>query len=331
MHAPITMMDRNKGSLAPLFHGTISDNCIHPIDLMSLQIFHHPFYSALALPERHRFPLAKYQGLFERLTSEGYPLVRAPAASTTQICRIHDKDYVAAALAGQLDDRAIRQLGFPWSPMLIERTQHSVGATIAASHHALAQGCGLQISGGYHHAHRDFGSGFCLFNDLVIAAQTCLDEGRCEQVLIVDLDVHQGDGSAALCQGRRDIITLSLHGEHNFPRHKPASHMDFPLPSGMEDDAYLTTLAQALDLALRLYAPDLILYQAGVDVHHADELGYLALSDEGVRQRDAMVFDCAQRHGLPIAAVPGGGYRRDWQQLIPLHMSLFEEAKKRYG
>ncbi|HDZ8967049.1 TPA: histone deacetylase [Aeromonas dhakensis] len=298
---------------------------------MSLRIFHHPLYSALTLPERHRFPLAKYQALFEQLGNLGYPLAEAAPASRTQIERVHDAAYVGAALTGTLDAGAIRQLGFPWSSVLIERTLRSVGATLAASRHALAQGCGLQISGGYHHAHRDFGSGFCLFNDLVIAAQTCLDERRCEQVLIVDLDVHQGDGSAALCRGRRDIITLSLHGEHNFPRHKPASHMDFPLPSGMEDDAYLTTLAEALNLALRLYAPDLILYQAGVDVHHADELGYLSLSDEGVRQRDAMVFDCAQRHGLPIAAVPGGGYRRDWQQLIPLHMSLFEEAHRRYG
>lgn len=298
---------------------------------MSLRIFYHPLYSSLTLPERHRFPLAKYQGLFERLQVQGYPLGEAPSATREQICRIHDADYVAAALSGQLADRAIRKIGFPWSPMLIERTLRSVGATVAASRHALEQGCGLQISGGYHHAHRDHGSGFCLFNDLVIAAQACLDEGRCEQVLIVDLDVHQGDGSAALCAGRRDIITLSLHGEHNFPHHKATSHLDFPLPSGMTDDAYLTTLQQALSLALRLYSPDLILYQAGVDVHHADELGYLSLSDEGVRLRDAMVFDCAVQHGVPIAAVPGGGYRRDWQQLIPLHMSLFETARHRFG
>ncbi|MDX7745414.1 histone deacetylase family protein [Aeromonas veronii] len=298
---------------------------------MSLRIFYHPLYSSLTLPERHRFPLAKYQGLFERLQVQGYPLGEAPAATREQICHIHDADYVAAALNGQLADRAIRKIGFPWSPMLIERTLRSVGATVAASRHALEQGCGLQISGGYHHAHRDHGSGFCLFNDLVIAAQACLDDGRCEQVLIVDLDVHQGDGSAALCAGRRDIITLSLHGEHNFPHHKAASHLDFPLPSGMTDDAYLTTLQQALSLALRLYSPDLILYQAGVDVHHADELGYLSLSDEGVRLRDAMVFDCAIKHGLPVAAVPGGGYRRDWQQLIPLHMSLFETARHRFG
>ncbi|WP_421208176.1 histone deacetylase [Aeromonas sp. 602396] len=298
---------------------------------MSLHIFYHPLYSSLALPERHRFPLAKYQGLFERLQVQGYPLGEAPSATREQICRIHDADYVAAVLSGQLEERAIRKIGFPWSPMLMERTLRSVGATIAASRHALEQGCGLQISGGYHHAHRDHGSGFCLFNDLVIAAQTCLDEGRCEQVLIIDLDVHQGDGSAALCAGRRDIITLSLHGEHNFPHHKAASHLDFPLPSGMADDAYLTTLQQALSLALRLYSPDLILYQAGVDVHHADELGYLSLSDEGVRLRDAMVFDCAIKHGLPVAAVPGGGYRRDWQQLIPLHMSLFEAALHRFG
>ena len=130
-----------------------------------------------------------------------------------------------------------------------------------------------------------FGSGFCLFNDLVIAARTCLDEGLCERVLIVDLDVHQGDGSAALCTGSRDIITLSCTGEHNFPRHKPASHLDFPLPSGMEDDAYLETLDQALALAHRLYAPDFILYQAGVDVHRDDELGYL--SPERLRRAPA--------------------------------------------
>ncbi|QXC29991.1 histone deacetylase [Aeromonas sp. FDAARGOS 1409] len=298
---------------------------------MSLRIFYHPHYSALVLPERHRFPLAKYQALFERLGDLGYPLAEAPPASRDQIARVHDADYVDAALQGRLDQAAIRRLGFPWSPLLIERTLRSVGATLAASRHALEQGCGLQISGGYHHAHRDFGSGFCLFNDLVIAARTCLDEGRCERVLIVDLDVHQGDGSAALCAGSRDIITLSLHGEHNFPRHKPASHLDFALPSGMGDDAYFETLAQALSLALRLHAPDLILYQAGVDVHRDDELGYLSLTDAGVRQRDAMVFDYAVRNGLPIAAVPGGGYRRDWQQLIPLHLSLFEEARRRFG
>lgn len=298
---------------------------------MSLRIFYHPHYSTLVLPERHRFPLAKYQALFERLGDLGYSLAEAPPASRDQIIRVHDADYVDAALQGRLDQAAIRRLGFPWSPLLIERTLRSVGATLAASRHALEQGCGLQISGGYHHAHRDFGSGFCLFNDLVIAARTCLDEGRCERVLIVDLDVHQGDGSAALCAGSRDIITLSLHGEHNFPHHKPASHLDFALPSGMGDDAYLETLAQALSLALRLHAPDLILYQAGVDVHRDDELGYLSLTDAGVRQRDAMVFDYAVRHGLPIAAVPGGGYRRDWQQLIPLHLSLFEEARRRFG
>ncbi|WP_310597702.1 histone deacetylase family protein [Aeromonas aquatica] len=297
---------------------------------MSLRIFHHATYSALTLPERHRFPLAKYQALYQRLLALGYPLEEARPASHEQLVRVHDADYVDAALAGRLDEQAIRRLGFPWSPLLIERTLHSVGATIAASRHALEQGCGLQISGGYHHAHRDFGSGFCLFNDLVIAARACLDEGRCERVLIVDLDVHQGDGSAALCAGSRDIITLSLHGEHNFPRDKPASHLDFALPSGMQDDAYLDTLAQALSLALRLYGPDLILYQAGVDVHQADDLGYLALSDAGVRQRDAMVFDCAWQQGLPIAAVPGGGYRRDWPQLIPLHLLLFEEARRRF-
>lgn len=298
---------------------------------MSLRIFHHASYSSLVLPERHRFPLAKYQALYDALSEQGYPLAQAAPASRAQIARVHDADYVDAALAGRLDAQAIRRLGFPWSPMLIERTLHSVGATLAASRHALEQGCGLQVSGGYHHAHRDFGSGFCLFNDLVIAARACLDEGRCDRVLILDLDVHQGDGSAALCAGSRDIITLSLHGEHNFPRDKPASHLDFPLPTGMQDDAYLTTLEQALSLALRLYSPDLVLYQAGVDVHQADELGYLALSDAGVRQRDAMVFDCAKQHGLAIAAVPGGGYRRDWQKLIPLHLSLFEEARRRFG
>ena len=142
---------------------------------------------------------------------------------------------------------------FP-GPLLMERTLRSVGATLAASRHALEQGCGLQISGGYHHAHRNVGSGFCLFNDLVIAAQVCLDEGRCEQVLIVDLDVHQGMAAQHCARAARHHHPLPAR-EHNFPRHKPASHMDFPLPSGMADDAYLTTLAEALNLALRLYTP----------------------------------------------------------------------------
>lgn len=298
---------------------------------MPSRIFYHPHYWALPLPERHRFPLAKYLGLHRQLTALGHDLALATPISRDRLEAVHDRGYVASAIEGRLGPSAVRQLGFPWSPLLVERTLLSVGATLAACHHALEQGCGLQISGGYHHAHPGHGSGFCLFNDLVVAARSCLDEERCDRVLIVDLDVHQGDGSAALCAGQQDIITLSLHGEHNFPRIKSHSHFDFPLASGTGDQAYLATLKEALSLALRLHRPDLILYQAGVDVHRDDELGYLALTETGIRARDALVLGEAKALGIPVAAVPGGGYRRDWRQLIPLHMSLFEQARQLFG
>ncbi|MHA7000845.1 histone deacetylase family protein [Aeromonas schubertii] len=293
---------------------------------MTPTVFYHPLYSALPLPEHHRFPLAKYQALHQSLQSLPLRWQQANPISREALTRIHEPTYVDALLQGSLDPLSLRRIGFPWSPLLLERTRLSVGATVMAARHACEEGCALQISGGYHHAHRERGSGFCLFNDLVLAGDLMIAEGRAERVLICDLDVHQGDGSATLCQGRDDIITLSLHAERNFPGNKAHSHLDFPLPDGMQDDAYLETLSQALELALRLYAPDLILYQAGIDVHREDELGYLALSDEGVRQRDRFVFDTAQTRGIAIAAVPGGGYRRDWSALVPLHRILFEEA-----
>ncbi|MFR9718638.1 histone deacetylase [Aeromonas diversa] len=293
---------------------------------MTPTVFYHPLYSALSLPEHHRFPLPKYQALYESLQSLPLHWQQASPISRDALVQIHDPAYVDALLQGTLDPLSLRRIGFPWSPLLMERTRLSVGATVMAARLACDEGCALQISGGYHHAHRAMGSGFCLFNDLVLAAHLMIVEGRAQRVLICDLDVHQGDGSATLCQGRDDIITLSLHAERNFPSRKASSHLDFPLPDGLQDGPYLETLEQGLALALRLYGPDLILYQAGVDVHRDDELGYLALSHEGIRQRDRTVFEMAHCHGLPVAAVPGGGYRREWPSLIPLHRSLFEEA-----
>ncbi len=302
-----------------------------PFSIMCFPVFYHPLYSALSLPPGHRFPLAKYQALFDRLQSLPLDFCQARVVDPALLRRVHDPAYVEGALTGSLPAAALRRIGFPWSPALIQRTLYSVGATVAAAEAALKYGCTMQISGGYHHAHRAMGSGFCLFNDLVLAAEQVLAHPGIDRVLICDLDVHQGDGSAALCSGRRDIITLSLHAERNFPSRKPPSHLDFPLPDGTGDEAYLETLEQALAMALRLYSPDLILYQAGVDIHVDDELGHLAVSSQGVRLRDRWVLGEAARHGIPIAAVPGGGYRRDWQPLIALHAGLFEEALTRFA
>lgn len=296
-----------------------------------LPVFYHPLYSSLALPAGHRFPLQKYQALYHALRSYPVDIRTAQPATLAQLLRVHEPQYVEGLRCGTLPTPMLRRIGFPWSHQLIDRTLHSVGATIEAARMACQQGCALQISGGYHHAHYAMGSGFCLLNDLVIAAQAMLDEARCSQVLIIDLDVHQGDGSASLCAGRRDIITLSLHAERNFPSRKCDSHLDVALPDGMDDRGYLETLDEALAVAFRLCSPDLILYQAGVDIHQGDELGYLAISSQGIRLRDRAVLMAAKTRGIPIACVAGGGYRRDWQALIALHLMLFEEANACFG
>jgi len=289
----------------------------------------HPIYSQLDLPERHRFPIEKYVGIRDALTARGIETSRfitPEPISDSELIRYYSSDYVGALTTGTLDPKAMRRIGFPWSQQLIERTRTAVAGTRLTAQLALEAGKALNLTGGYHHAFSDFGSGFCLFNDLYIAAKTMQQDKNIDNVLIVDLDVHQGDGTAKLAENDSDIFTLSIHGEKNFPYRKQHSDIDIGLAKGTEDDEYLTVLEQALTIALRQFQPDAIIYDAGVDVHINDDLGHLHITTEGVYQRDCLVFNMAERLGVPIAAVIGGGYQRDIDALVDVHLQLYRAA-----
>ena len=289
----------------------------------------HPIYSQLDLPERHRFPIEKYVGIRDALTARGIETSRfitPEPISDSELIRYYSSEYVDALTTGTLDPKAMRRIGFPWSQQLIERTRTAVAGTRLTAQLALEAGKALNLTGGYHHAFSDFGSGFCLFNDLYIAAKTMQQDKNIDNVLIVDLDVHQGDGTAKLAENDSDIFTLSIHGEKNFPYRKQQSDIDIGLAKGTGDDEYLAVLEQALTIALRQFQPDAIIYDAGVDVHINDDLGHLHITTEGVYQRDCLVFDMAERLGVPIAAVIGGGYQRDIDALVDVHLQLYRAA-----
>ncbi|EDL55109.1 Histone deacetylase/AcuC/AphA family protein [Vibrio mediterranei AK1] len=295
-------------------------------------LIYHPIYSDLPLPEGHRYPINKYRLLYEEVErkylrlAESPFVIKTPSALTVeQVQQVHCKDYVEDLVTGSLPAARIRRIGFPWTEQLIQRTLTSAGGTCLAAQQAMEYGLAIHLSGGYHHAHYDFGSGFCLFNDLIIAAQNAIEHGA-EKVLIVDSDVHHGDGSATLAAGTDQIVTLSLHCEKNFPARKPLSDMDVPLSRGASDKEFLASFKQVVELAIRLHQPDLIIYDAGVDIHEDDELGYLQVTLNGVCQRDLWMLDYCRNKGIPVACVVGGGYRTEHSDLIPIHMSLIDAA-----
>lgn len=289
----------------------------------------HPIYSQLNLPHRHRFPIEKYQGIYDELRLQGVAasaFVTPEPITRAQLCEVFEPDYVDALLEGRLCEKAMKRIGFPWSEQLIRRTQTAVGGTMRTAQLAIEHGIALNLTGGYHHAFADFGSGFCLFNDLYLAAHEMLRYDSVDSVLIIDCDVHQGDGTAKLAQGIDAIFTLSLHGEKNFPVRKQASSLDFPLNKHTGDGEYLETLDEALSLAFRLAQPDAVIYDAGVDIHINDDLGHLDISTPGVYQRDSMVLNRCRQAGLPVACVIGGGYQRDIPALVDVHLQLFRAA-----
>ncbi len=289
----------------------------------------HPIYSQLELPKKHRFPIEKYVGIRDELKRRGVPASQfiEPTPVTNDVLNTYYScEYVEALTSGMLDAKAMRRIGFPWSMQLIERTRTAVAGTCLTAKLAIEKGKALNLTGGYHHAFTDYGSGFCLFNDLYLAAKKMQQCAEIDNVLIIDLDVHQGDGTALLANNDKDIFTLSIHGEKNFPYHKQYSDLDIGLCKGVGDDEYLTTLEQALTVALCQFQPDAIIYDAGVDIHVDDDLGHLNVSTEGVFQRDSQVFELAERLGVPIAAVIGGGYQRDIAALVDVHIQLYRAA-----
>ncbi|MBT1452460.1 histone deacetylase [Glaciecola sp. XM2] len=297
--------------------------------MTAVPLVFHPIYSQLSLPVRHRFPIEKYQGIKDRLLSLGVGEAQFSEPSplnTLQLKSVYDPEYIEQLTTGTLDPKAMRRIGFPWSQQLIERTLTAAAGTVLCGELALQHGRALNLTGGYHHAFANFGSGFCMVNDLYLTALRMLQEPHIDRVLIFDCDVHQGDGTAKLAANNASIYTVSIHGEKNFPYRKQVSDLDFGLAKGTGDDEYLSTVEQALSMALTYSQADAVIYDAGVDIHVDDDLGHLDISTEGVYTRDKMVFDACDEHGLPVAAVIGGGYQRDIDALVDVHIQLFKAA-----
>ncbi|MDH5929185.1 histone deacetylase [Vibrio lentus] len=298
-------------------------------------LIYHPIYSQLPLPEGHRYPIHKYQLLHSAVKhhmdsdpkwGNAFEMFQPMPVSVEQVKQVHDGEYVDLLVSGNLPAAKMRRIGFPWSEQLIERTLYSSGGTCLAAEMAIESGLAIHLSGGYHHAHRDFGSGFCLLNDLVLAAKHALTFEHIDKVLIVDSDVHHGDGTATLCQENDDIITLSFHCDKNFPARKPVSDLDVPLSRETEDEEFLRCFEQVTNMAIAHHQPDLIIYDAGVDIHQDDELGYLNISTQGIFERDCLMLNLAKSKAIPMACVVGGGYRSEHKDLVPIHMQLLNAA-----
>lgn len=271
--------------------------------------------------------MRKYAVLRERVAAAVPHLMRVPDAATdAELLRAHDPAYVAAVSAGTLDAAAQRRVGFPWSPAMVERSRRSAGATIAACRAALAHGCGINLAGGTHHAHRDYGEGFCVFNDAVVAARAMQAEGLVQRVLVVDLDVHQGDGTAAILAGDATVFTFSIHGRGNFPFRKARSDLDVELANRTGDADYLAALAASLPRALAGAEPDLAIYLAGADPFEGDRLGRLALTKPGLAARDRHVLETLHALRIPTAIAMAGGYADDIDDIVDIHFATIAIA-----
>lgn len=288
-----------------------------------------PIYSQLDLPIRHRFPIEKYQGIKDQLIFKGVAesnFHRPKPLEPSELIRVLDPTYIHELTSGSINSKAMRRIGFPWSPQLIKRTLTAAAGTVLAGTLALENGKALNLTGGYHHAFANYGSGFCMVNDLYLTALEMLQSPTIDKVLIFDCDVHQGDGTAKLATNNSQVYTVSIHGEKNFPHRKQISDLDFGLAKGTQDSEYLEVVDQALNMAITYARPDAVIYDAGVDIHIDDDLGHLNISTAGVYARDKMVFEKCDELGLPIAAVIGGGYQRDIDALVNVHLQLFKAA-----
>ena len=279
----------------------------------------------LMLPAGHKFPLGKYDRIVRALAREHAELLQLGApASLSDLALVHRGDYVAAVESGTLAIAQVRRLGFPWSDSLVQRARRSVGGTLCALAWAIQYGAAGHLAGGTHHAFEDRGEGFCVFNDIAVAVRVAQRDHGVGRVAIVDLDVHQGNGTAALFAADPDVFTLSLHCEKNYPFKKERSSLDVGLPEGCDDDAYLAALDRALE-HVAAQRPELIFYQAGVDGLRGDRLGRMALTHEGLRARNLRVFRLVQRLGVPVVVTLGGGYHRAIDESVAAHVAVYEQ------
>lgn len=280
----------------------------------------------------HSYPMDKYRLVAERLVNDQTlspeELLEPDAAPLEDVLRVHTPDYVHAFINGTLERKAQLRLGLPWSSELVRRAFAVLGGTYGAARAALEDSVAANLAGGTHHAFAGHGEGYCIFNDHVVVLRRLREEGLVQRVLIVDLDVHQGNGTAVLCQDDADVFTFSMHSETNYPARKERSSWDIGLPDGTTDGQYLDTLMRALPQILERFTPDLILYQAGVDVLAGDRFGKLALTMAGVGERDRLVCEFARSAGLPLVVTLGGGYARDINQIVEAHCQTIRMARE---
>jgi len=273
----------------------------------------------LPLPPGHRFPMAKYALLRQRVVDAGLPTRPPSPATDAEILRAHTPDYLDRFVNGTLSEAEVRRIGFPWSPGLVERSRRSAGATIAVCRSALEDGVGVNLAGGTHHAFADAGEGYCCLNDSAIAARALLAEGRVRRVVVLDGDVHQGNGTAHIFRDDPAVFTFSVHGQKNFPLRKEPSDLDVGLDDGVGDAEYLEALEAGVRAALRRAGADLAIYLAGADPFEGDRLGRLKVTKEGLAERDRLVFGLCRRAGLPVAVTMAGGYARQVEDTVDIH------------
>ena len=277
------------------------------------------------LPAGHRFPVQKYAMLREGVVTEGIVAperVLDPEAASDEMLRlVLTRDYVERFTGGELSAAEMRRIGFPWSDALVERSRRAVGGTVAAARHALTHGTAMNLAGGTHHAFADHGEGFCVFNDVAIAIRLLREEGLVRRAAVIDLDVHQGNGTHAIFADDRDVFTFSMHGGRNYPFEKVAGTLDIDLDDGTEDAEYLAALADALPRVLHSARPDLVIYLAGADPHEGDRLGRMKLTFAGLARRDVMVLQACREVGLPVAVVIAGGYGARIEDTVAVHLA----------
>jgi acetoin utilization deacetylase AcuC-like enzyme len=294
-----------------------------------LKVFYSDHF-VLPLPEGHRFPMVKYSMLRERVAAGGIcepEEMRVPRpVSDEEILRAHDRGYLRQVVEGTLSPKEMRRIGFPWSERMVERSRRASGGTLGACLAALEDGFAANLAGGTHHAFADQGEGYCVFNDSTIAARAVQAKGLVERVVVLDTDVHQGNGTAAILRGDPSVFTFSIHGARNFPFRKEESDLDIPLPDGADDGEFLEVLEGGLEKALEASRAGLAIYLAGADPYEDDRLGRLSVSKEGLAERDRLVLETCRERGIPVAVTMAGGYARQVEDTVDIHFRSIERA-----
>lgn len=297
---------------------------------MIYKVFYSPYYYA-DIGETHVFPIRKFELVRDKLLLEGTlesgEIIEPQPAAIEDVCLVHTRDYVTRFMEGKLTEKEIRRLGLPWSKSLVRRSFLATSGTINASKHALRHGISSNLAGGTHHAYPDRGEGFCVFNDVAVAIRVLQRENLIKRALVIDCDVHQGDGTAFIFQHDKDVFTFSMHGAKNYPLHKEKSSLDIELADGTTDDEYLEILEQALP-RIFMHNPDIVFYLAGADPYERDKLGRLKLTIDGLRRRDEMVLKFAKDHQIPIVTTMSGGYAEKLEDTVEIHANTIRAVKE---